>query len=80
MRTRDIVAKLGEQRDVMSKWRNRFVLKGIAGLYDALRGEKINSIRLQVAKRAVLDKVEEKPTQSRTGWNGSGLSYGKNGS
>src|SRR5215469_4550941 len=60
MRIMDISAKLDEQEDVIIKWRERFVSKGIAGLYDAPRSGK-PAVYGDEWKRTVLKKLEEKP-------------------
>jgi len=71
-RIKDIAAELGEQQDVIIKWRDRFTLKGIAGLHDAQRSGK-PVIYGDEWKKAVLEKLDEKPPNNQARWDGPTL-------
>ena len=64
---KDIAAELGEQQDVIIKWRDRFKDNGIAGLYDAKRSGK-PVIYGNEWKKAVLEKLDEKPPNNQARW------------
>ena len=71
-RIKDIAAELGEQKDVIIKWRDRFLAKGIAGLNDAQRSGK-PVIYGNEWKEAVLKKLDEKPPNNQVRWDGPTL-------
>jgi transposase len=68
----DISAELGEQEDVIIKWRDRFVAYGIAGLADAARSGKPVAYG-DAWKAEVLEKLEEKPPNGLARWDGPTL-------
>ena len=72
MRIMDIAAKYNEQKDIVIKWRDRFILKGIAGLYDAPRPGK-PKIYGPDWQRTVLKKLDEKPPHHMARWDGPTL-------
>jgi transposase len=67
MRIIDIADKLGEQPDVIIKWRNRFVARGITGLNDEKRPGK-PPVYDEQWQKAVLQKLEEKPPNGQSRW------------
>jgi len=69
---KDIASELGEQQDVIIKWRDRFKEKGIAGLHDAQRSGK-PVIYGDDWKRAVLEKLDTKPPNNQVRWDGPTL-------
>ena len=71
-RIKDISAELGEQQDVIIKWRDRFKEKGIAGLYDAQRSGK-PVFYGDEWKKMVLEKLDEKPPNNQVRWDGPTL-------
>jgi transposase len=71
-RIKDISAELGEQEDVIIKWRDRFVVKGIAGLSDIPRPGKPVTYGTEW-KKLVLEKLDEKPPNSLARWDGPTL-------
>lgn len=71
-RIKDISMELGEQEDVVIKWRDRFMARGIAGLYDAKRSGKPVTYGDEW-KAAVLEKLDEKPPNSQARWDGPTL-------
>ena len=71
---REISSELGEQEDVIIKWRERFFSRGIAGLSDATRSGK--PVRYgEEWKRKVLEKLDEKPPNGLTRWDGPTLAH-----
>ena len=68
----DIAADLGEQEDVIIKWRDRFVAHGLAGLFDAARSGKPATYGDEW-KAEVLKKLEEKPPNGLARWDGPTL-------
>ena len=71
-RVKDISAELGEQEDVIIKWRDRFIAKGIAGLNDAPRSGK-PAVYGDEWRANVLAKLEEKPPNGMARWDGPTL-------
>ena len=71
-RIMDISKELGEQEDVIIKWRDRFVSLGIPGLRDARRSGKPVTYGVEWKKR-VLKKLEEKPPHNLSRWDGPTL-------
>jgi transposase len=71
-RIMDIAADLGEQKDVIIKWRNRFVESGIKGLLDSPRSGKPVTYGSEWQKR-VLEKLDETPPNGLTRWDGPTL-------
>ena len=71
-RIKDIAAELGEQQDVIIKWRGRFMEKGISGLHDARRSGK-PVVYGSEWKRSVLEKLNEKPPNNQARWDGPTL-------
>jgi transposase len=63
----DIAAELDEQEDVIIKWRDRFMLNGIAGLYDAPRIGKPITYGDEW-KKTVLEKLDETPPNNQVRW------------
>jgi transposase len=68
----DIAAELGEQIDVVIKWRDRFIANGIAGLKDAPRSGKPITYGDEW-KNTVLEKLNEKPPYGLARWDGPTL-------
>ena len=68
----DIASELGEQEPVIIKWRDRFAVHGIAGLYDAARSGKPATYG-DKWKAMVLKKLEEEPPNKLTRWDGPTL-------
>jgi len=68
----DIASELGEQEDVIIKWRNRFATHGIAGLSDAPRSGK-PIIYGDEWKATVLKKLEDTPPNNLARWDGPTL-------
>jgi transposase len=68
----EISADLGEQKDVIIKWRERFKKKGIARLQDAPRSGKPLRYGSEW-KRMVLQKLDEKPPNNQARWDGPTL-------
>ena len=73
-RIKDIASELNEQEDVIIKWRNRFIVEGIAGLLDAPRSGKPVTYG-EEWKKAVLEKLEETPPNGLARWDGPTLAY-----
>jgi transposase len=71
-RIQDIAAELSEQEDVIIKWRDRFLVKGISGLHDAPRSGK-PIIYGDEWKKTVLEKLDEKPPNNQARWDGPTL-------
>jgi len=71
-RIMDIAAELGEQEDVIIKWRDRFIEKGIEGLNDAPRSGK-PVVYDDEWKRKVLEKLDEAPPNGQVRWDGPTL-------
>ncbi|MDR1933530.1 MAG: IS630 family transposase, partial [Spirochaetales bacterium] len=68
----DIAAEPGEQEDVIIKWRDRFIAKGVAGIHDAPRSGK--PVRYgDDWKKSVLKKLNEKPPGALARWDGPAL-------
>jgi transposase len=68
----DIASELGEQEDVIIKWRDRFATHGINGLYDAARSGKPVTYGDEW-KAVVLKKLEEEPPNHLSRWDGPTL-------
>jgi len=68
----DIAAELGEQPDVIIKWRDRFTENGIAGLNDAPRSGKPVTYGKQWQK-IVLEKLNVSPPYGLARWDGPTL-------
>jgi len=71
-RIKDISIELGEQEDVIIKWRDRFVQQGIVGLFDAARAGKPVTYDAEW-KAIVLAKLNEKPPHGLARWDGPTL-------
>ena len=68
----DLADELGEQKDIIIKWRDRFDEQGIAGLYDASRaGRPVTYDREW--QRTVLAKLDEEPPNGQARWDGPSL-------
>ena len=64
-----IAEELGEQADVIIKWRDRFAAKGLAGLHDVPRSGK--PVKYGAAWRAsVFQKLNEAPPAPYARWDG----------
>jgi transposase len=72
MRIIDIAAELNEQADVIIKWRDRFMINGVAGLNDAPRTGKPVTYDYEW-KKTVLQKLDEKPPNNQIRWDGPTL-------
>ena len=68
----DIATELGEQEAIVIKWRDRFAAHGIAGLLDAVRTGKPATYGDEW-KTTVLKKLEEKPPNNQSRWDGPTL-------
>jgi len=68
----DIAAELDEQEDVIIKWRDRFVTKGIEGLNDASRSGKPIGYNKEWERR-ILEKLDEEPPNGQVRWDGPTL-------
>jgi transposase len=69
---KDLAAELGEQADVIIKWRERFERRGIDGLHDAPRSGK--PVRYdQEWRKMVLEKLDEPPPDGMARWDGPTL-------
>ena len=73
----DIAEELGEQEDVIIKWRDRFVKKGIEGLQDAPRSGKPVTYA-EEWQRTVLNKLSETPPDGLARWDGPSLAAALN--
>ena len=71
-RIKDLAARIGEQQDVIIKWRDRFIESGLPGLLDKARPDKPVSCGDEW-KRVVLAKLGEKPPHGMARWNGPTL-------
>jgi transposase len=71
-RIKDIAEELGEQQDVIIKWRDRFIANGLSGLLDKSRSGKPVTYGDEW-KGAVLAKLEEKPPYGMARWDGPTL-------
>jgi transposase len=71
-RIKDISLELNEQEDVIIKWRDRFLAKGISGLHDTSRPGKPVTYDIEW-KRRVLEKLDEKPPNNLARWDGPTL-------
>ena len=76
-RIKDISAETGEQEDVIIKWRDRFIKKGIAGLHDAPRTGKPVKYGDEWKAR-VLRKLDEEPPNGLARWDGPTLAVALN--
>jgi len=68
----NIAAELGEQPDVIIKWRDRFIQNGVDGLKDAPRSGKPVTYGEEWQK-VVLEKLNEKPPHGLARWDGPTL-------
>ena len=68
----DIATELGEQEDVIIKWRDRFKIHGITGLLDSARSGK-PVVYGDEWKSIVLKKLDEKPPNGLARWDGPTL-------
>lgn len=68
----DVARELNEQEYIVIKWRDRFIMKGIAGLHDAPRSGKPVKYGDEW-KKTVLAKLEEKPPNGLARWDGPTL-------
>jgi transposase len=71
-RIKDLAEELGEQQDVIIKWRDRFVERGLSGLRDKSRPGKPVTYGDQW-KAVVLAKLDEKPPHGMARWDGPTL-------
>ena len=71
-RLMDLAVELGEHEEIIIKWRDRFISKGIAGLHDAPRSGKPVTYDKEW-KETVLKKLEEKPPNGLVRWDGPTL-------
>jgi transposase len=71
-RIKDIAEELGEQADVIIKWRDRFMESGLVGLLDKARPGKPVTYG-ESWKAGVLGKLEEKPPHGMARWDGPTL-------
>ena len=71
-RIKDLSTELGEQEDVIIKWRDRFIAKGIAGLNDAPRSGK-PAVYGAEWRAMVLAKLDETPPNGMSRWDGPTL-------
>jgi len=71
-RIKEIADDLHEQEDVIIKWRDRFIAKGMAGLDDKPRTGKPVTYGDEW-KRIVLEKLDEKPPNGMVRWDGPTL-------
>lgn len=69
---KEIAADLQEQEDVIIKWRDRFIAKGIHGLDDKPRSGKPTTYGSDW-KKTVLEKLEERPPNGMGRWDGPTL-------
>jgi len=69
---KDVAAELEEAEYIVIKWRDRFIEKGIAGLYDAPRSGKPVTYGDEW-KATVLAKLDEKPPNGMARWDGPTL-------
>jgi transposase len=76
-RIKDIAAELGEQEDVIIKWRDRFIAQGITGLHDAARPGKPVTYGDEW-KKSVLEKLDEKPPNNQARWDSPTLAASLN--
>jgi len=68
----DIAKELGEQEDVIIKWRDRFAINGLAGLNDEQRSGKPVTYG-EAWKKMVLEKLDEAPPNNQVRWDGPSL-------
>jgi transposase len=66
-RIKDISAATGEQEDVIIKWRDRFISRGLAGLCDEPRSGKPVTYGPEW-QQAVLQKLDEEPPNGIKRW------------
>jgi len=71
-RIMDIAAELGEHDEIIIKWRDRFIEKGLEGLLDAPRSGKPVTYG-EEWKKTVLKKLEESPPDGLVRWDGPTL-------
>jgi transposase len=71
-RIKDLAAEIGEQEDVIIKWRDRFVESGLPCLLDKRRSGKPVTFGDEWKVR-VLAKLDEKPPQGMARWDGPTL-------
>jgi transposase len=71
-RIKDISEELGEQQDIIIKWRDRFIEKGLFGLLDKKRSGK-PVVYGNEWKASVLAKLNEKPPYGMARWDGPTL-------
>jgi transposase len=71
-RIKDISAELGEQQDVIIKWRDRFIENGLLGLLDKKRSGK-PPVYGDEWKASVLAKLDEEPPYGMARWDGPTL-------
>lgn len=71
-RIMDLAEELGEQKDIIIKWRDRFAERGVAGLYDAPRSGKPVTYGKEW-QRTVLAKLDEEPPDGQARWDGPSL-------
>jgi transposase len=71
-RIMDLADELGERKDIIIKWRDRFVEMGIEGLRDAPRSGKPATYGGEWQTR-VLAKLDEEPPNGQARWDGPSL-------
>jgi transposase len=71
-RIKDIAEELGEQQDVIIKWRDRFIEEGLAGLRDKKRPGKPVTYG-EEWEASVLAKLDEAPPHGMARWDGPTL-------
>ena len=76
-RLMDIATELGEHEEIIIKWRDRFISKGLEGLLDAQRSGK-PVIYGDEWKKTVLKKLEEKPPNGLARWDSPTLASALN--
>ena len=66
---KDLAAELNEHEEMIIKWRDRFMSKGLQGLKDAPRSGKPPKYDGEWQKM-VLEKLNEKPPNGMARWDG----------
>jgi len=72
MRNDEIAKELKTRPNTVSKWRQRFAKKRLAGLYDALRSGKPKKYGAET-RNSVLKKLEEAAPKGQASWDGGSL-------
>ena len=70
---RDIASELSTSSVTVGKWRRRFILSGVSGLYDAPRPGKPVTYDPVDTRRAILELLQKNPPKGQAVWDGNAV-------